>query len=112
MRFSELIFLSVILAVFFTTFTGLFSQFLQLNERVEEVRNKADSMQFISESFYNVCEGKGLASFDEWKRVCTGLWNLDCIEWKSVEESESMLIYGKWSGPYGCGEVYATESKK
>ena len=129
MRLVELICFSVILTLFSSAFTKLYSQFLLLDMQIEEMKKKSDSLIFISESFCNSCQGKGFASFDEWKAGCGSLWQLESIEWKCVEwrcvdakaagyeegesEDNPLLLYcGSWKGPYGSGEVYGRKAKE
>ena len=112
MRFVDVICLSVILALFSASFTGIFSQIIRLQNDVDNARKKSDSLIFISESFCNSCSGKGFSSLDEWKRVCACVWQLDFIEWECVGGEDSGLYCGKWKGPYGSGEVYGAKQKK
>jgi len=106
MRITDLICLSVILAVFSSVFTGVYSQLLKMDKQIEEVRKKSDSMTFISQSFYSSCKGKGFSSLDEWKTVCAEMWALESIDWECVGGEKSGLYKGVWNGPYGSGEVY------
>lgn len=85
----------------------------RLNEREFEMKKKVESMEFISRSFRNTCKEKGFKSFNEWQQVCKNLWNLEYIAWAPASEfmeDNSMngheLMYGKWTGKYGSGEVY------
>lgn len=110
MRFVELICLSVIITLFSSAFTKLYSQLLRLDDRLVEIRKKSESLIFISESFCNTCQGKGFSSFDSWKAGCGSLWQLESIEWECLEE-EGALYCGRWSGPYGSGEVYGRKRK-
>lgn len=103
---------SVILALFSSVFAGLFSQVSRADRELEEIRKKTESMIFITESFYNSCRGKGFSSFDEWKRVCAGMWELENIEWENIGGADSGLYCGKWQGPYGSGKVYGKCNKK
>lgn len=111
MKLVELICLSLILALFSSAFTRLYSQLLKLDDRLLEVKRKSDSLIFISESFCNTCQGKGFSSFDKWKTGCGSLWQLEKIEWECLDEGDA-LFYGRWSGPYGDGEVYARKTEK
>ena len=63
-------------------------------------KHKNDSLSFISESFYHTCEGKGFSSLDEWKKVCSALWQLESIDW-NYSSSDKKLICGIWNGPGG-----------
>ena len=114
MKLVDVICLYVILALFSSAFVGMYSQILKLDSELEVMRKKTDSLIFISESFCNSCQGKGFSSFDEWKRVCAGMWKLEKIEWKylgKTGENDDGLWCGKWEGPYGSGEVYGSAKK-
>ena len=103
MKFYEVIFLSVIIGLFSSSVSGYVVQIRKLDSYIEQLGGKVMSLDFISESFRNVCAGKGFKSFDEWEDACRVLWNLDFIEWKCTGHN---LYLGRWSGPYGSGEVY------
>ena len=106
MRYTDLICFSLILVLFSSIIHGLFSQILRSEKKIEELRKQSDSLVFISESFYNLCRGEGFSSFDEWKRVCGELWELENIEFGFSEEVENPLVWGCWKGPCGEGQVY------
>ena len=89
MRYTDLICFSLILVLFSSIIYGLFSQILRSEKKIEELRKQSDSLVFISESFYNLCRGEGFSSFDEWKRVCGELWELENIEFGFSEEVEN-----------------------
>lgn len=110
MKLVDLICLSVILTLFSTGFTAFYSQLLKMDLELEEMQKKTDSLIFISESFFNLCEGKGFSSFEEWESVCKKMWKLENIEWECIEEKEAELYVGKWNGPYGSGEVYGKKN--
>lgn len=103
MKFYEVIFLSVIIGLFSSSLSGYIVQIRKLNSYIEKLNGKVVSLDFISESFRNVCAGKGFKSFNEWEDTCRILWKLEFIEWKCVGQN---LYLGRWSGPYGSGEVY------
>ena len=104
MKLVHLICLSVILALFSSVFSDIYLQLLRMESRLEETKKKYDSLIFISQSFCKVCQGEGFSSFEEWEAGCGSLWQLDSIKWECVNSS---LYCGKWTGPYGNGEVYA-----
>ena len=103
MRYVQLIILSVILTLFSSMFSSTFFQIIKIDRKLELVRKETDSLIFISESFCNSCSGVGFDSLEEWKRVCSDMFQLETIEWFCCDN----LYCGKWSGPYGSGEVYA-----
>lgn len=107
MKFTEVICLSVILTILSSMFAGLVYQLIEKDRKLLRHRKERDSLNFISQSFCNSCNGKGFSSLDEWKSVCGSLWQLEDIEWSSINDGKDELLYGKWSGPYGSGEVYA-----
>lgn len=112
MRFTDLICISVILALYSSIFIGLFSQISRVDRELSEIRNKTDSMIFISESFLNLCKGKGFSSIDEWKGVCMDMWNLESIDLQRVGDEENGFYICRWTGPYGSGEVYGKNESK
>ena len=107
MRFSEIICLSVITALFSSMLSDGLSQLIKLDRELSCIRNKTESLLFISGSFNNVCENKGFSSLDDWKAACTALWKLESIEWKVIKEGENEIYYGCWKGESGDGEIYA-----
>lgn len=118
MRFAELICFSVILALFSSLFSSQIFLISKMDRRLETIKKEADSLVFISESFLNACKGKGFSSLDEWKTVCSSMWNLEEIEWsftvteKSSDDEEGKKVgfySGSWKGPFGSGEVYEKE---
>lgn len=113
MRLSDVIVLSVILSIFSTVYAGEISVLKKMDNRIEELREKTDSLSFISESFYKTCEGRGFSSLEEWKTVCQRLWQLESIEWKYVmpvdircDGNVSQLLRGSWCGCDGVKEIY------
>lgn len=128
--------LSVIVTLFSSAFTKVYRQLLRMDIQMEEMKKKSDSLIFISESFFNTCQGKGFSSFEEWKSGCGSLWQLESIEWECVgtknlkseevkseevkskiceseeNEKKSLLYCGRWKGPYGSGEVYGRKAKE
>ncbi len=86
------------------------------------VRKEFESGRFISESFANACKGRGFGTLVQWQKTCRAMWDLDYIGWSkadsfmNVENPENgQLLYGRWIGPYGNGEIYyrvTNESEK
>lgn len=107
MKFTEVICLTVILTILSSMFGGLVYQLIEKDKRLARRKKETDSLNFISKSFCNSCNGKGFSSLDEWKSVCGSLWQLENIEWSYISSTGGDLFYGKWAGPYGSGEVYA-----
>lgn len=107
MKYTQLIFFSVLLLLFSTLFSGSYAQLLSVDKKLKTVRRKSDSLIFISESFSATCGGKGFSSLNEWEEVCRALWELESIEWKLCNSSENEIYLARWSGPYGSGEVYS-----
>ena len=109
MRFSQVIGLSVLLVIFFSMLSGACKNISELDKRLLQVERKTDSLIFISESFSDLCKGKGFSSFEEWEGTCKSLWKLEAISWE-IKEDEVMRAV--WSGPYGSGEVYCKREVK
>lgn len=107
MKYIEMLCFSVLLALFSSVFASLIFQFFRMDKELVEIRKKSEAMIFITESFYNSCKGEGFSSFEEWKQVCTSLWNLESIDYESVGGPGSGLYRARWDGPYGSGEIYA-----
>ena len=107
MKFTEVICLSVILSILCSLFSGYLYQLIEKDKRISRRRKETDSINFISKSFCNSCQGKGFNSLDEWKKVCGSMWKLENIEWYCTREGNQDLYYGRWTGPCGKGEIYA-----
>lgn len=110
MRLIEIL-LSLSFIFVFSIAIGRFSfAFNDVNTRICEVKEKSDSLFFISESFRKTCEGKGFSSLEEWQKVCGAMWKLDYIAWSDacefmpVEKGE--IFYGTWRNSSLSGEVY------
>jgi len=103
------------MAICSALFADSLSQLRKLDRDLEFIKKKTDSMIFISDSFRQLCKGRGFSSFEEWGQVCKELWQLESIEWKPCDNSENEIteIYcGTWSGVYGSGQVYARKGEK
>ena len=111
MRLIDAICLSVILVVFSSIVSMTLAEIVRLDEELEAIERKTDSLIFISESFKACSRGKGFSSFDEWKLTCGSMLMLENIEWKNIYLEENELYYGKWDGPDGTGEVYVRKEK-
>ncbi len=109
MKLVDVIVLSVILGLFSTVFAEEISGLRKMDLMIEQLQTEADSLIFISESFYSTCEGRGFSSFTEWEKVCKSLWQLESIEWKIMPVEgglEEKLICGIWTGAGGEKNVY------
>ena len=122
MRYTELICFTLILCLCSYSVSSSLSGIYKIDKRICEIKQKSDSLFFISESFKDLCScqntgcqsaasKKGFRSFEEWEAVNRSLWKLEDIEWKVCEtdcgeELKESLYYGCWNGPYGKGEVY------
>ena len=92
----------------------------ELCKKCDVERQKYECVRFLSECFKNTCEGKGFRNLNEWQKVCRTLWNLEYIGWASSTEffdddnleNGSDLMYGKWVGAFGEGEVFARMKKE
>ena len=107
MRLVHVICYAALLALSASLFSSMLFEIKEIDRRIEDICKKTDSLIFISRSFCNTCQGKGFENLDEWKQVCSSMWNLTDIEWTSFEKDDEGLFYGKWNSPYGSGEVYA-----
>lgn len=113
MKFSDVIVSLVFLSMFFCEFNYGYVSYKKLLEKKESIQSEVESCKFISESFRKTCEGNGFESLKEWQKVCKSLWKLDYIGFADADSfmivennSQKKLIYGRWIGPFGHGEVY------
>jgi len=113
LRFVELL----VFGIFQTFLTCLLSSSISLcsdlYQKKIEKKMAFEASRFISESFRETCDGRCFDSFVDWQKTCKAMWNLDYISWTRadsfmpVENSNNGdLLYAKWIGPYGDGEVY------
>ena len=112
MRYTELICLLLFISFSSSIISTSVSQISKLNKNLEEIRKKTESLIFISDSFSKICEDEtaDIKTFDEWKNMCKGLWNLEQIEWESCPAVDKEIYFGRWTGPYGNGEVYGKKA--
>ncbi len=103
MRFLDVILISILLCLFSSILAGSVIQMRKMDSVIEDYYLKTASVNFISQSFCNVCSGKGFKSFYDWKKICGAMWDLDNIEW---ETADGNLYKGSWKGPWGNGVVY------
>ncbi len=109
MRFSEMIGLSVFMVLFFSMISGACKNISELDKRLHELKEKTDSLIFISESFSAACKGEAFSSFEEWEATCKSVWSLEEISWQKKEDG---IFRAVWSGPYGSGEFYCKRQVK
>lgn len=69
----------------------------KLEQEVNQVFLSYSAKKFIAQSFKNTCNGKGFNSLDQWKLVCSELFELDYITYKPIENEEN-LIHAQWRG--------------
>ena len=110
MKFTDVIVLAVVMVIFFSVFSAQLGSIRCLDAEIEKKLMQRDSTIFISKSFCGMLEEKGFSDFEEWKKVCRAMWKLENIEYEYSEKSGVKLCRGKWSGPYGNGEVYYRKS--
>lgn len=108
---------ALVFMFFLSLMVFIYGYSLKSVNRTEEAAFKAkqkfESMEFISESFRNTCNGTGFSSLKEWQKTCKAMWKLDYIGWSEAEDfmevsksEKGILMYGKWNGIYGSGEVF------
>lgn len=114
MRFVELLAFILLQTILVFSLNSSITGCGKINQKKEEKRNAFESERFISESFRASCEGKGFESLVDWQKVCKAMWHLEYISWTKADSfmvvenpDKGQLLYGKWIGPYGNGEVYA-----
>lgn len=113
MNFSNAVCMVVLAGIL----SGICLRGAKVCKKVEDLtavnRNQALSTRFISGSFTNACSGKGFVSLDQWQKSCSDLWKLDYIAWGKTEGAEGgILMFGKWGGKIGEGEVFYRLEKK
>ena len=109
MRFTDVILLSVLQGLFSSVLGGAFVQMKKMDLVIEKYYLQTASLNFISQSFCNMCSGKGFKDLNEWEKTCSALWNLESIEWEAAGET---LYRGCWCGPWGKGEVYCKKQER
>mgnify|MGYP003309324946 CR=1 FL=1 len=113
MRFTE-VFLWMCFAMLINmTATLSLRTFENLNDRRESARLLYESTEFISKSFINTCNGSGFENLNEWQKNCREMFQLEYIAWTRADnfmidssEDNGELLYGKWIGKSGGGEVF------
>ena len=109
MKLIDLLLAAMLLSLSASMLSGSVKELHKLELAISETGEKAASIHFISESFRKTCRGEGFANLEEWSRSCRGLWELEEIEFETVEENEAgreKLLRGSWAGPHGSGEVF------
>ena len=104
-----------IISLFSMVFMNGYGKVKKLSDELKKSRESYEGQKFIYESFRKTCEGKCFDSFLEWQKYCKDNWKLDYIGFSEAEEfcndykmhsNGQVLMYGKWNGPFGEGEVY------
>ena len=109
MRLSNIPALFLIISLFCPLYSNQIKTIGLFERKIQHSVERRDSVRFISESFRKTCRGEGFANLEEWSRSCRGLWELEEIEFETVEENEAgreKLLRGSWAGPHGSGEVF------
>ena len=109
MRLTDVILISVLLGFFSSVLGEAFVQMKKMDLVIEKYYLQTESLEFISQSFCNVCSGKGFKDFYEWGKSCSAMWNLERIEWETAGDD---LYRGFWCGPFGNGEVYCKKQER
>jgi len=114
MRFVELVVFIIIQTFLTFALSSSIGICRELNREVIEKKMSFESSRFISESFKKTCSGKCFESLVDWQKTCKAMWKLEYISWTRadsfmVDENSDKgdLLYAKWIGPYGDGEVYS-----
>lgn len=112
-RLADIVIISVLVSLLFVSGASGFHSVKELSLAGENKKNEYLSTRFISESFRKTCKGNGFKDLNQWQKTCRSLWNLDYIGWCSAEDfmvdpspESGELLYGKWIGSCGEGEVY------
>jgi len=112
-KFTDVFLWIVLLSTLIISANYSFKTFRQLEEKSSSFEKKVESTEFISKSFRKACSKEGFTSLNQWQKTCKALWKLEYIAWAEAEDfmdvSESekgTLMYGKWSGNYGSGEIF------
>lgn len=126
MKLIHVVCMIIVMSIFASSFYSGISNVRKLSKEINEMQMQVDSLLFISESFRNMCEGKGFSSFVEWQKCCKQMWQLEYIAWSEADDfmkddviddftqnsdeygnyHQGTLMYGKWIGRYGEGEVF------
>ena len=109
MRLSEIIIITFFLCLFSSILRDFMVQVRKVDLLCEDMRNRTESLNFISKSFCNTCCGKGFSNLFEWKKTCSVIWNLESIEYECVNND---FYKGCWCGKYGSGEVFCKLKKE
>lgn len=108
----------VIVSICSASINSSFNKYKILKKNNSELKQKINSVYFLSESFRNTCEGKGFDSLNTWQKVCRDLYGLDYIGWADAESfmevsnpEKGKLFYGAWMNGEGIKEVYCRSTK-
>lgn len=113
MKYLDLLIILFLLSSISIIISGSAKTYKNLYDKNIKVKDDTEACRFISESFKNTCDGKGFESLYQWQKVCKALWDLKYIGWCDAKdflpiskEYDKKIIYGKWIGNTGEGEVY------
>lgn len=102
MKFIELSLLVVFMGMFGKAYGSTFLRTMESAERKMDLQRRADSYEFISESFRASCDGYGFSSLDEWKDTVTVMWKIDELE---IEKKDG-VYHMSWKCPDSEGEIF------
>ena len=114
MKLHVTVLLIAFLSLAFLVFNDCVFTAIKLEQQSRACFKAFIAKRFIAESFRNSCKGEGFDSLEEWQECCKSLFNLEEINWKSVDEqnliNEEELMYGSWQSSSEeidfSGEVY------
>lgn len=110
MRFIDILYIMLILGMLSASLIRFGNQFIQLDEKEENIDIKKESLCFISGSFINTCKGNGFDSLETWQKTCKAMWALDYIAWSDADSfcpvEKGLCYYGSWSGSQISGDVF------
>lgn len=107
MRLVDAVFMLLFFGVFGRIYASTFIKTLGNAETKIKFEKKADSYEFISESFRAACDGYGFPSLEDWESTVKVMWKLDDVK----IENKDNLYHLVWSGPDGGGEIFHGEKR-
>ena len=115
MKLIDLLLAIILLSLSAVMLSGSVKELHKLELAISERSAKSASIHFISESFRKTCRGEGFSTLEDWERTCKALWKLEEIDFETCQENgagKENLLKGKWTGPYGSGEVFCCRREK
>lgn len=102
MRLVDAVFMLLFFGIFGQIYASTFIKTLDNAENKLKLEKKADSYEFISESFRAACDGYGFSSLEDWEKTVRAMWKLEDIK----IEQKGELVHLVWQGPDGNGEIF------